>query len=451
MLSKLNNIWDEVLSKIKVQINDANIFNNFLLSTKLVNLEGDTATISVPSKFTRELIVFKYLDLIQNCLCEVTETNFKCVIKEEKEINVPVRGNFTSDEALNNTNLNTKYTFDNFVVGTCNRECHSAALTVAIEPGNFYNPLFIYGKSGIGKTHLLHAIGNYARLKQPRTFRILYTSSQDFMDDLFKSFREERGAEILKEKIKSIDLLLIDDIQFFSGKDKMGEIFFQLFNNLINSRKQIVITSDRPPHELKGLEDRLVSRFASGLSVGIENPEFDTSLKILHKKIESLNLTTEKIDEDVLNHIALKYSSDIRQLEGALNRLIYYAINFKQQEHIDMDLALEAFKGLAPSVSKKNESVSVERIKNAVADYYNLSTTQLISKVRTNNIATARHVAMYLCRSILDIPFIQIGVEFGGRDHSTVINACEKIEELLKTDEQYKKAIDELKFILKSK
>ena len=450
MLAKLNTIWSEVLSKLKATINDDNIFDNFLSSTKLVDLDNGTATITTATKFARELLVVKYINLIQDTLNEVTESNFKCVIKEEKEVNVPVKGNFV-DVGSNDSNLNPKYTFDTFVVGSCNRECHSAALTVAIEPGNFYNPLFIYGKSGIGKTHLLHAIGNYARLKQPRNFKILYSSSQDFMDDLYKAFKEERGAELLKEKIKSLDLLLIDDIQFFSGKDKVGDIFFQLFNNLINARKQIVITSDRPPHELKGLEDRLVSRFASGLSVGIENPEFDTSLKILQKKIETLNLSPDSIDDEVLNHIALKYSSDVRQLEGALNRLIYYAINFKQQEHIDMELALEAFKGLAPSISKKNEALSIDKIKMAVADYYNLSVTQLTSKVRTNNIATARHVAMYLCRAILDAPFIQIGMEFGGRDHSTVINACEKIESLLKTDEQYKKAIDELKYALKSK
>ena len=454
MVSKLKSIWDQVLINLEPIVNDKAVFDNFIAISSLVSLEGNIATISVPSKFAKEIIVHKYLELMDQELAKITETNYKCVIKEENELNVPVRGQFwgedSDDSPLESTNLNPQYTFDSFVVGAYNKECYSAALTAATEPGKFYNPLFIYGKSGIGKTHLLHSIGNYVRLKQPRTFRILYTSSQDFMDDLHKSFKEQNATEKLKEKLKSIDVLLIDDIQFLSG-NKASELFFQIFNHLINSRKQIVITSDRPPHELRVLEDRLVSRFASGLSVAIQSPEFDTSLKILKKKIEYLNLDSNQIDEEVLSHIALKYSSDIRQLEGALNRLIYYAITFKQQDHIDMELAYEAFKGLAPTVTKKNEAVSIEKIKTIVADYYNLSTTQLVSKVRTNNIATARHIAMYLCRSILDVPFIQIGQEFGGRDHSTVINACEKIEKSLKTDEQYKKAIDELKFMLKTK
>ena len=454
MVSKLKSIWDQVLINLEPIVNDKVVFDNFISVSNLVSLDGNIATVSVPSKFAKEIIVHKYLELIDHELAKITETNYKCVIKEENELNVPVRGQFWGDDSndspLESTNLNPQYTFDSFVVGGYNKECYSAALTAATEPGKFYNPLFIYGKSGIGKTHLLHAIGNYVRLKQPRTFKILYTSSQDFMDDLHKSFKEQNATEKLKEKLKSIDVLLIDDIQFLSG-NKASELFFQIFNHLINSRKQIVITSDRPPHELRGLEDRLVSRFASGLSVAIQSPEFDTSLKILKKKLEYLSLDENQIDEEVLNHIALKYSSDIRQLEGALNRLIYYAITFKQQDHIDMELAYEAFKGLAPTVSKRNEAVSIEKIKTIVADYYNLSTTQLTSKVRTNNIATARHIAMYLCRSILDVPFIQIGQEFGGRDHSTVINACEKIEKSLKTDDQYKKAIDELKFMLKTK
>ena len=454
MVSKLKSIWDQVLINLEPIVNDKVVFDNFISVSNLVSLDGNIATVSVPSKFAKEIIVHKYLELIDHELAKITETNYKCVIKEENELNVPVWGQFWGDDSndspLESTNLNPQYTFDSFVVGGYNKECYSAALTAATEPGKFYNPLFIYGKSGIGKTHLLHAIGNYVRLKQPRTFKILYTSSQDFMDDLHKSFKEQNATEKLKEKLKSIDVLLIDDIQFLSG-NKASELFFQIFNHLINSRKQIVITSDRPPHELRGLEDRLVSRFASGLSVAIQSPEFDTSLKILKKKLEYLSLDENQIDEEVLNHIALKYSSDIRQLEGALNRLIYYAITFKQQDHIDMELAYEAFKGLAPTVSKRNEAVSIEKIKTIVADYYNLSTTQLTSKVRTNNIATARHIAMYLCRSILDVPFIQIGQEFGGRDHSTVINACEKIEKSLKTDDQYKKAIDELKFMLKTK
>jgi len=450
-LSKLNLIWDEVLSSLKNKLQDNNIFNTFFQDSKLYDVKDDVAYISVKTKFAKELLESRYLTIIEMALEEVVKNNYKCVITMEtnNENKTVVNETRSNEKDSFVSNLNNNYTFENFVVGPSNQEAQSAALTAALEPGKFYNPLFIYGKSGIGKTHLLHAIGNYIRFKSGQETKVYYISSADFLDDYVNAIRENTIAE-LKESFKQMDVLLIDDIQFLSGKDKTNEMFFHIFNHLINNRKQIVITSDRSPNELKGLEERLVSRFASGLSVCIQNPEYETSLEILKKKIETQTISSKVIKEDVLSYIALKYSKDIRQLEGALNRLVFYAESFKKQSKIiDLDIAQEALKGLVVSQNTNNNAMTIDKIKMAVADYYKISTSQLSASIRVSNISNARHIAMYLCRSLLDVPFIKIGDEFGGRDHSTVINACEKVEKLLKTDPNFRQAIEDIKILLK--
>ena len=447
--SKLNNIWEEVLLSLKDKLQDNNIFNTFFQDSKLYEVKDDTAFISVKTKFAKELLESRYIDIIEMTLEEISKSYFHCIItmENEKEI-TPIDETKIQSETFV-SNLNGNFTFENFVVGPSNQEAQSAALTAALEPGKFYNPLFIYGKSGIGKTHLLHAIGNYIRYKSGQETKVYYISSADFLDEYVNAIRENTINE-LKESFKQMDVLLIDDIQFLSGKDKTNEMFFHIFNHLINNRKQIVITSDRSPNELKGLEERLVSRFASGLSVSIQNPEFETSLEILKKKVEAQTISTKTIKEDVLSYIALKYSKDIRQLEGALNRLVFYAESFKKQTKvIDLDLAQEALKGLVVQQTANTTAITIDKIKMAVADYYKISTSQLSASVRVSNISNARHIAMYLCRNLLDVPFIKIGDEFGGRDHSTVINACEKVDKLLKTDPNFKQAIDDIKILLK--
>lgn len=446
--SKLNNIWEEVLLSLKSKLQDNNIFNTFFQDSKLYEVKDDTAYISVKTKFAKELLESRYLTMIEMTLEEVSKSNYNCVItiENEKEF-ATTQKNIEKETFI--SNLNNNYTFENFVVGPSNQEAQSAALTAALEPGKFYNPLFIYGKSGIGKTHLLHAIGNYIRFKSGQETKVYYISSADFLDDYVNAIRENTINE-LKESFKQMDVLLIDDIQFLSGKDKTNEMFFHIFNHLINNRKQIVITSDRSPNELKGLEERLVSRFASGLSVCIQNPEYETSLEILKKKVENQTISNKVIKEDVLSYIALKYSKDIRQLEGALNRLVFYAESFKKQSKIiDLDIAQEALKGLVVNQTNTSNALSIDKIKMAVADYYKISTSQLSASIRVSNISNARHIAMYLCRSLLDVPFMKIGEEFGGRDHSTVINACEKVEKLLKTDPNFKQAIEDIKILLK--
>ena len=361
-LSKLSTIWYQVLQIVKDQLNDNKVSETFFQNSKLYKVEGDTAYISVKTKFAKELLGERYLPLIEKALEQSTDYNYRCKISMENEIVMPIIEGDTEVETVDQknyeSNLNSNYTFENFVVGPSNQEAQSAALTTALEPGKFYNPLFIYGKSGIGKTHLLHAIGNYI-LRNDHNKHVYYVSSAEFLDDYVNAIRASQIDEF-KEGFKQNDVLLIDDIQFLSGKDKITETFFHIFNHLVTRHKQIVITSDRAPQELKKLEERLVSRFASGLSVQILAPEYETSLEILKKKIEGQTISNKMIKEDVLSYIALKYSKDIRQLEGALNRLMFYAESFKKQSKvIDLSIAQEALKGLVVTPVQQTDTLTV--------------------------------------------------------------------------------------------
>ncbi|MEI7668436.1 MAG: chromosomal replication initiator protein DnaA, partial [Erysipelotrichaceae bacterium] len=294
--------------------------------------------------------------------------------------------------------------------------------------------------SGLGKTHLLNSIGNYIKANDPSK-KVYYTASVDFVTAVADSTKDG-SIEAFKTALKRVDVLLVDDIQFIAGKEKSHEIFFTVFNELVNNKKQIILTSDRDPAEIKGLEERLISRFSSGLTVGLDSPEFETSLAILKYRLENQSYDLTMIDDDVLSYIATNFSKDVRKLEGALNRLLFYSIQFGNNQRIDFKVALSAFKNTS-SAAEKNE-ISVNKIKRIVSDYYGLTKQQLTSNTRTKNIANARHISMYLCRKMLDLSFLKIGEEFGKRDHSTVISACEKVEMLSKKDIQYKNLLNEL-------
>ena len=312
-----------------------------------------------------------------------------------------------------------------------------------MKPGISYSPLFIHSNSGLGKTHLLNAIGNYAKSKDPH-IKILFTTSENFVNEYIQSLSNHTIDEF-NYKYRHIDILLIDDIQFMASKESSSEIFFNIFNSLISNKKQIVITSDKPPRDLKGMESRLVSRFSSGLTVSIDTPEFETSKAILRKKIEIENVDYP-ITEEVLDFIASHFNQDVRELEGSLKRLLFYKlICGKRLDCIDLNFALEAFSDTYTE-PKKNKELTVDSIKQCVANYYNLTVNQINSKTRTSNIIVARHIAMYLVRDLIkDISFIQIGHEFGGRDHSTVMKACDKVQKKLEKDLNYRKAIQEIK------
>jgi chromosomal replication initiator protein len=320
---------------------------------------------------------------------------------------------------------------------------------IASNPGKLfnYNPLFIYSHSGLGKTHLLHAIGNYVKDNAP-ALKVLYITTDDFVDEFIKYVHGDRESENLKDFFKAIDVLMVDDIQFLSDKTKTEEMFFHIFNALVNAGKQIILTSDRHPTELRGLEARLVTRFGSGLTMNITKPDQATCVEILKRKIETNGLDSKSFDHDVLDFFAERFSNNVRELEGALNRLLFYVINIKQAKHIDMALAIESVQPLIGPNGPKT-GVTETKIITTVADYYNLTPNQLTGKIRTSQIAMARHIAMYLIRTMLDLPFLKIGSLFGGKDHSTVMNAVSKVEKSLKNDQSLIAAIDTLQKRLK--
>lgn len=294
----------------------------------------------------------------------------------------------------------------------------------------------------------MHAIGNCVNNEGNPNAKILYITANDFVEEYIKYVRGDKDSESLKSFFKGVDILLLDDIQFLADKVKTEEMFFYIYSKMINDGKQVVITSDRQPNELKGLEERLVTRFSQGLVMEIKEPDVQTCVEILKKKIVANGLDLNIFDDSVIYFLADKFSKNVRELEGALNRLIFYVVSIKQVDKITLDVAVEAVQSLTGSkmvVTELNE----QKIINVVADYYNLTPSQLVGKIRTGQIALARHIAMYLIRSTLDVPLKKIGTVFGGKDHTTVMNAISKVENMLKTDEQLKTALEELKKRLK--
>ena len=447
----LNKYWEEFLNKLKIVENmDVYVFDTFYAKTELVELNNQYAVVKVPTPIQKTILsknVQRLQEILQDVLGRFVAIKF--VLESElasvNTATVVVPSIVEPKPVLFNDGLRDDFTFDNFIVGACNRESHAASLATALNPGKYYNPLFIYGNSGLGKTHLLNALGNYIKSHTTDT-KVKYIPCMEFVNSYIQAIRENK-IDDFNEAYRNIDVLLVDDIQFLAGKEKSHEVFFHLFNDLVSNRKQVVITSDRHPEELKGLEDRLVSRFSSGLSVGIDSPEFETALAILQNKLSYDDISN--IDEEVLSYIASRFSIDVRRLEGALNRLMFVSISFYPGQPITLDIALEAFKGMESL--KPGEELTLEKIKNVVADYYGLTRQQIISKSRTSNIANARHIAVYLCRKHLDLPFTKIGEGFGKRDHSTIMSSYEKVNKLLNTNESYKLAIKEIEKILINK
>ena len=331
--------------------------------------------------------------------------------------------------------LNPKYTFDSFVIGNSNRFAHAASLAVAESPAKAYNPLFIYGGVGLGKTHLMHAIGHYILANNPKS-KVVYVSSEKFTNELINSIKDDKNVEF-RNKYRNVDVLLIDDIQFIAGKERTQEEFFHTFNDLHEANKQIILSSDRPPKEIPTLEDRLRSRFEWGLIADIQPPDFETRIAILKKKADVENLN---IPNEVMVYIATKIKSNIRELEGALIRIV--AFSSLTNKEIGIDLASEALKDIISS--RNSKQVTIELIQDIVSSYFNLKVEDFKSSRRTRNITFPRQIAMYLCRKLTDMSLPKIGEEFGGRDHTTVIHACEKISKGLKEDENLQDNIAEL-------
>lgn len=435
---QLEQIWQKTLQLINESAHfDDAVFNAWYKEdSHLFDIEDDFATIVVPYKINKQ-IMMDSIDLIQQKLSDVLDMKVSCqiLLKSEVDMLQPSSVIKRRNEILFEDKVKKEYTFDSFVVGKNNREAHAAALSVCYYPGKFNNPLFIFGNSGLGKTHLLHAIGNYVKANKADE-KVLYIYSEDFVTLLIEAMKN-KTVEDVKEMICSVDYLLIDDIQRLKQSTSQ-EIFFNMYNKLISDNKQIVITSDIHPTELKGIENRLISRFSSGLSVSVGSPEFETAKAILQIKMEGRS-DEIMIDDEVLDYLATRFASDVRKLEGTLNELFFKAILYNP-ERIDITFAKEIFKE-NPIVVKQEDELTPKRIKNAVCEYYGLTRTQIESKSRTKNIANARHIAIYLCRTHLEMPFAKIGFEFGNRDHSTIMSSYEKMMKLLKEKETFQQAV----------
>lgn len=446
-ISEISKLWDRILDSTKGRINDPRIFDTFLNSSYINSIDGDTMVVVVNSGLAANILSTKYLDMITGVVRECTETDFKLKFVQASEVQTVAKQAATKPTFFANSYINSKLTFSNFVVGSSNLEAYQASIAIASSLGKLFNPLFIYSQSGLGKTHLLHAIGNYIKENAPVS-KVLYLSTEDFFEEFVKYVTGDKEGENLKDFFKGIDVLLIDDIQFLANKIKTEEMFFYIFSSMINAGKQIVLTSDKHPSELQGVEARLVSRFNAGLTVNIATPDVKTCVDILKLKISANNLDIANFDEDVLTFFAEKFSKNVRELEGAFNRLLFYTINIKPTAHIDMGVAIESVQSLI-DVKDTKTKLSETKIINVVADYYNLTPSQLTGKIRTNQIAMARHIAMYLIRSMLDVSLTKVGMVFGGKDHTTVMNAVEKVDKALKTDTFLQTAIDDLKKRLK--
>ena len=433
---QLDQIWQKTLTLINENAHfDDAVFNAwFKEDSSLYDIDGELATIIVPFKINKQ-IMMESIDLIQEKLSQVLDQPVSCQILLRNEVDLlqPSSAVRRRNEIMFDK-IKKEYTFDSFVVGKNNREAYAAAMSACHYPGKFNNPLFIFGNSGLGKTHLLHAIGNFVKENKPDE-KVLYIYSEDFVTLLIESMKNKTVEEV-KEMICSVDYLLIDDIQRLKQSTSQ-EIFFNLYNKLVSDNKQIVITSDIHPTELKGIENRLISRFSSGLSVSVGSPEFETAKAILQKKMEGRKEEI-MIEDEVLDYLATRFSSDVRKLEGSLNELFFKAILYNP-EKIDLAFTQEIFK--ENPVIAVDDELTPKKIKKAVCEYYGLTRTQIESKSRTKNIANARHIAVYLCRKHLEMPFVKIGFEFGNRDHSTIMASYEKMVKLLKEKETFQQAL----------
>ena len=454
-ISEMTRIWQQVLKLVDARLQERQIFDSFFADTYINDIKGDTIVVIVNSLTAERLLSSKYIDLLKEAVGEVTEFSYNLEFKQLGEVakskNAQLGSQNKNEEDttfFKNAEIKSELTFDSFVEGDFNKEAYRAANLISQKPGEVFNPLFIYSNSGLGKTHLLHAIGNKIKAKNPKA-KILYIDANDFVDEYVKFVKGEKENETLKDFFSTVDVLLLDDVQFLENKVKTEEMFFYVYQKMINRNKQIVITSDRQPTELKGLEDRLVTRFTQGLTVKINTPDQDTCVKILEKQIENEGLKIENFDPAVLYFYADKFSNNVRELYGVFNRLIFYVSQMKQVEKITLDVAIEAAQNIAGTKHVATQ-LSETKIINVVADYYGFEPSQLTGKVRTGQLALARHVAMYLIRINIDVPLSKVGTIFGGRDHTTVMNGILKVEKMLKTDEALKTAIEELQKRIKS-
>ena len=437
MDSNLDSIWNEVLDIIKVELTEVS-FNTWLKTVDPIAINEDRLILAAPNEFTKGILEGRYFNLIKNAVAQATEKDYAIqftIPGDEISMNLGQSTIMENPKYNQRAQLNPKYTFDSFVIGNSNRFAHAASLAVAEAPAQAYNPLFIYGGVGLGKTHLMHAIGHYI-LNQTSDSKVVYVSSEKFTNELINSIRDDRNNEF-RNKYRNVDVLLVDDIQFIAGKESTQEEFFHTFNALHEANKQIIISSDRPPKEIPTLEDRLRSRFEWGLIADIQPPDLETRIAILKKKAKVENIN---ISNDVMLYIATKIQSNIRELEGALIRVVAYSSLTNKE--VTVELAEEALKDIISD--DKPREITPDLIKEIVGKEYNIKMEDFTSKKRTRAIAYPRQIAMYLTRELTDLSLPKIGDEFGGRDHTTVLHAHDKITADIEDSEQFKRKIENI-------
>jgi chromosomal replication initiator protein len=451
MDSSMNKLWQDTLNQLESNLNPQH-FNTWIKPLKLIKVEQNLIVLEVPNRFILDWVKDNYAKLIQKVLTDLSAVTYKLQInvsgqardtlpppshplKNTSALPNSVQDNIIKNEPQNDININQKYTFDEFVSGSSNQFACAAAVAVANNPATTYNPLFIYGGVGLGKTHLVNAIGNSILKKAPGT-RVCYYTSEKFMNELINSIRYNRMDEF-RNKFRSMDILLIDDIQFIAGKERTQEEFFHTFNALYESHKQIVVTSDKFPKEIPGLEDRLRSRFEWGLIADIQPPDIETKQAILKMKAEQNHID---LPEDVALFLANSICSNVRELEGYLIRIGAYAS--LTSTPLNLDMAQEVLKDI---LVEKNKELSVEEILKKVCLHFNVKISDIKSARRHKAIVLPRQIAMYLARQLTSASYPEIGEKFGGKDHSTIIHAINKIERLMKEDFQLRNTLESLK------
>jgi len=429
-MSDINKIWQKILEIISQKVGEST-FELWFSPIKLLDIKNSEAFIEVPNRFFKDWIEDNFPSIISEAFYQITGNQIEVryiITGKENEIALIEE----KKQIIKRGNLNPKYTFNTFVVGPSNQFAHAAALRVAENPGFSYNPLFIYGGVGLGKTHLITAIGNYILEKSPDV-NVCYISSEQFTGEFVSAIRHEKMPEF-RQKYRTLDVFLVDDIQFIAGKDSTQEEFFHTFNELYSKQKQIVISSDRPPMEISDITDRLRSRFGMGLIADIQPPEIETRLAILYKKAE---LEGVKLPEDVAYFIASRVKSNVRELEGSLIKICAYISITKTP--ITMDVAKYVLRDLLPD---ENKPITIDLIQRAVCEALGIKVQDIKSKKRTKEIANARKIAMYITKKLTNLSLAEIGSAFGGKDHATVIYACKQIEKDRQKDEALSKLID---------
>jgi len=435
----LDEIWNNSLLKIEGRVGNS-VFDLWFKPIKIASIKDQAVTLDIPNRFFKEWIEDSYPNLIKDSLETVVgyPVTLKYRVEEKQDTTQQKIISQLENKRIRLANkgiyLNPKYTFENFITGNSNQFAHAAAIAVAESPGKTYNPLFIYGGVGLGKTHLMHAIGNKV-MTGKQDVSVLYVSSEQFTNEVVSAIRHEKMSE-LKEKYRNLDLLLLDDVQFIANKTATQEEFFYTFNALYEKQKQIVISCDRPPKEISDVTDRLRSRFNMGLIADIQPPDIETKIAIIYKKAEMMG---KKIPEDVIYYLASKIKSNIRELEGSLIRIA--AQSSLTGEEINVETTKKILKDI---IHDDERPITIENIQKTVCDFYNLKLTDIKARKRTKEIALPRQVAMYIGKQITDLSLNDIGKAFGGKDHATVIYACKQIEERRGKDETFNRMIENL-------